>query len=173
MANVTYSRNLRIGEHHIVIRRWRESDRAALAHMVLHCLEINYDAGADMQATPKNALALVDLGYAASAKGEPCFVVDLRSGECPGPIGYTLWCSLPNPLGLDYRGNPLYGLGTYVMPPFQRAGISTALRDVAERDAKTQGFTKVVGTAFTVPGLQSVLSRGYVVTGQSVEKVFG
>jgi GNAT superfamily N-acetyltransferase len=154
-----------------VIRPWAAQDELALLHMVTHCLEINYDAGADMQPTLRNAQVLVKLGMLAATRGEPCLVADAGGIDCPGPIGYTLWCSLPNPLDLDYRGRVIYGLGTYVMPPFQNTGVSRRLRNGAESEARQLGFTKVVGVAYHSVGLKSVLSRGYRVAGQHVEKV--
>ena len=154
----------------INIRHWRPDDKVDLFHMIVDCLEINYQAGADMEPTFKNADALLQMGLLAAGRGEPCLVADARGIDTPGPIGYTLWCDLPNPLGLDMRGRVLYGLGTYVMERFQKAGVSTLLRDTAEAMGRNQGFTKVVGVAYHPVGLTTVLKRGYRVAGQHVEK---
>lgn len=154
----------------ILVRQWKEGDRVSLLHMVEDCLRVNHEAGADMLPTFKNADALVTLGMLASQRGEPCLVADAREIDAPGPIGYTLWCELPNPLGLDYRGRVLHGLGTYVMPRFQRTGVSTHLRNCAEAQAGRLGFTKVVGVAYHQAGLQSVLARSYSIAGFHVEK---
>lgn len=151
----------------ITIRQWHAQDYVSLLHMVTHCLEINYNAGADMQSTFKNAEALVQLGLLASQRNEPCLVADL---DGDGPIGYTEWLELANPLGLDFRGRFLTGLGTYVMPPFQNQGVSKKLRDAAEAQGARLGFTKVGGVAYHSAGLQSVLNRGYKVAGFFTEK---
>jgi len=136
--------------------------------MIVDCLRANFDAGADMLPTQKNAEALFILGHQASLKGEPCLVAE---PEGYGVVGYTLWCDLENPLGLDYRGRILYGLGTYVRPGWRQQGVSAALRDEAEKEGARLGFIKVVGVAYHDVGLRSVLARGYRAAGVHVEKV--
>lgn len=152
------------------VRPWEEADKVSLLHMIVDCLDVNYKAGADMQPTVKNADVLWQMGLAAARRGEPCLVADARNIDAPGPIGYTCWLEMPNPLGLDFRGRVLHGLGTYVMPPFQRAGVSHLLRNEAEAMAGRLLFTKVVGVAYHDIGLASVLARGYTRAGTLVEK---
>jgi GNAT superfamily N-acetyltransferase len=150
----------------IRIRRWMRSDELDVVPMIRHCLQINYDAGADMEPTQNNADALWILGIGAALKEEPCLV----AFDGIIPVGYTLWCELPNPLGLDFRGRVLHGLGTYVIPEYRKKGISTFLRNVAEAEGGRSGFTKVVGTAYTQPGFQSVIARNYRIAGTYVQK---
>lgn len=152
------------------IRQWEEDDKISLYDMIQDCLDVNYKAGADMQPTFKNADVLWQMGLQASRRGEPCLVADHRNSDTPGPIGYTCWLEMPNPLGMDFRGRILHGLGTYVMPPFQRSGVSTLLRNEAEAQAGRLMFTKVVGIAYHDAGLKSVLSRSYRKVGTMVEK---
>lgn len=152
------------------IRPWEARDEVSLLHMILACLEDTYHNGAEMQPTPKNARVLLTLGMQAASRGEPCLVADAGGIDVPGPIGYNLWTSLPNPLGLDFRCRVLHGLGTYVMVPFRRYGVSRDLRVRAERIGADQGFDKVAGVAFDPVGLRSVLGRGFRPVGQYVEK---
>lgn len=154
----------------LLVRPWKEADKVSLYHMIEDCLRINYAAGADMQPTFKNADVLWQMGLQASRRGDPCLVVSALNIDAPGPIGYTCWLEMPNPLGMDFRGRVLHGLGTYVMPRFQRAGVSHHLRNCAEVQAAEMGFTKVVGVAYHEAGLKSVLARGYRNVGTHVEK---
>jgi len=150
-----------------IVRLWRREDRALLIPMIQDCLAANHEAGSDWLPTEKNAEALCEMGMLASEKGEPCMVATTEEWH----LGYTLWCELPNPLGLDFRGRVLHGLGTYVMPEYREQGLSAELRDRAEYEAKRLGFTKVVGTAYHQAGLQSVLARNYTIAGYHVERV--
>jgi GNAT superfamily N-acetyltransferase len=161
---------MRLGGNDLTIRRWERSDEPALLPAILDCLAVNFEAGADMRPTERNAKALCALGMLAAERGEPCLVVVHRYVE-NGILGYTLWCELPNPLGLDFRGRVLHGLGTYVKPEARKLGVSHFLRNEAERQAQVLGFTKVVGVAYHDAGLQSVLARGYRPCGTQVEKV--
>lgn len=156
-----------IDDHDITVRPWKVEDREALLPMVQDCLRVNYQAGADMKATPKNADILVQMGMLAAPKGEPCLVAEV---DGLGLVGYTLWCSLPNPLGMEFRGNILHGLGTYVTLQHRRSGLAHLLRNEAEAQALRQGFTKIVGCAYHSAGFQSVLARNYRVAGTLVEK---
>jgi acetyltransferase (GNAT) family protein len=151
----------------MTVRLWTPDDSEALAEMIQDCLLVNHAAGADMLPTPKNANALLVMGLQAAARGEPCLFAALDSGE---PMGYTEWLDLGNPLGLDYSGRILYGLGTYVKPRFRQMKLSHQLRDQAEMMAADLGFKKVVGVAYHDVGLQSALARGFRVTGFHVEK---
>lgn len=157
---------MQFGEYDVTIRQWAAEDRVDLLHMVMECLRINREAGAEMLPTYKNTDVLVQMGMLGSARGEPCLVACIPDG----PIGYTLWTELPNPLGLDFGSRVLHGLGTYVMEPYRRLGISAHLRNVAEAQALRMGFDKITGTAYHGAGAQSVLTRGFRVVGAHVEK---
>lgn len=148
------------------IRTWGLADREAMIPMILDCLETNFQAGADMLPTYKNADVLWRVGVLASAKGEPTLVATIDDK----PVGYTLWCDLPNPLDMDLKHRILYGLGTYIAEPYRRIGLSEHLRNVAEGMAARSGFTKISGTAYHEAGLQSVLKRGFAPAGILVEK---
>lgn len=138
-----------------------------LSGMIEDCLRINNESGADMLPTEKNADVLWQMGILAAEKGEPCLVAQVDSA----PVGYTLWCELANPLGLDFERRVLHGLGTYVLPEHRRSGVAKGLRDKAEALAAALGFDKVVGVAYHEAGLMSVINRGWVGSGVHVEKV--
>jgi GNAT superfamily N-acetyltransferase len=149
-----------------MIRQWTAADQDALLPLIQDCLRVNYEAGADMQPTLKNACALFAVGLQAAGRGEPCLVATVE-GEI---AAYTLWCELPNPLGLDFRQRVLHGLGTYVCPAYRGVGLSHHIRNVAEAQGGRLGFDKVVGIAYHDAGLSAVRSRNYQVTGTQVEK---
>lgn len=158
---------MNIAGYDVTVRQWTAEDRVPLLHMVQDCLDVNHQAGADMLPTYKNVDVLVKMGMLASDRGEPCLIADVAA---IGPVGYTLWCELPNPLGLDFAARVLHGLGTYVLPPYRRVKVSEHLRNVAEAQAKRLGFEKIVGVAYHEAGAQSVLRRGFTVVGAHVEK---
>lgn len=150
-----------------MIRGWNEDDREALIVMIQDCLAINQAAGAEMLPTRKNAEALYALGIQASNAGQPCYVA-VEKGV---PVGYTLWCELPNVLGLDFAAKIMHGLGTYVVPTHRRSGVSERLRDEAEGLARQLGYDKIVGIAYHAPGFLSCTKRGFKAVGVNVEKV--
>lgn len=150
-----------------MIRGWKREDRDVLVQMIQDCLAINHGAGAEMLPTEKNADALWQLGILAAEKGEPCMVA--VDGDVL--VGYTLWCELPNALGLDFSARILHGLGTYVSPADRRKGVANELRDRAEQLAKVLGFEKIVGVAYHEAGFVTVAKRGWKAVGVNVEKV--
>jgi len=152
----------------MIARFWEEKDRGALIPMVEDCLAINQAAGAEMRPTVKNASVLVEMGLRAAAANQPCLVAQLPDGTL---VGYTLWCELPNALGLDFTSRILHGLGTYVVPTHRREGVSDALRDHAEQIAARLGYDKIVGIAYHEPGFASCSKRGFKAVGVNVEKV--
>lgn len=158
-----------LGTYDITLRRWEQVDEEQMLACIHDCLSINYEAGADMQPTAKNARVLWQMGLLAAERGEPCLAA-LRRAFPRDILGYTLWCELPNPLGMDFRCRVLHGLGTYVREPYRKIGLSNHLRTQAERDAGALGFGKVVGIAYHEPGLKSVLARSYRPVGTMVEK---
>lgn len=147
------------------IRPWAASDARVLHAMILDCLRVNHEAGAHMLPTEKNAEVLVAVGLRASERGDPCLLASLDE-----PVGYTLWCELPNPLGLEFEDRLLHGLGTYVRPSHRRRHIATALRDAAEAQAARMGFGRVIGVAYHEAGLESLRSRSWQVYARELEK---
>jgi GNAT superfamily N-acetyltransferase len=151
----------------MMIRGWHESDKECLVEMIQDCLAINHGAGAEMLPTKKNAEALWAVGIQASNAGQPCYVAVERGV----PVGYTLWCELPNVLGLDFCAKIMHGLGTYVAPAYRNTGVSKRLRDEAEGLAKQLGYDKIVGIAYHEAGFVTVAKRGWKAVGVNVEKV--
>jgi L-amino acid N-acyltransferase YncA len=94
-------------------------------------------------------------------------VAENKGGEI---VGFCAWVSLP-----ISRPGEAMGVGTYVTPEYQRTGISSAMRQVMERDLRARGITSVVGVAAAGNwgGLESALKAGFSVTGWVVKKELG
>lgn len=149
----------------MIIRPWAPGDGEAVRAMILDCLRVNAEVGADMLPTDKNAGILWNLGIKWASEGEPTLVYVMDNA----PIAYTLWGGLPNPIGIDYRDRICSGLGTYVLPSYRKRGVSVALRAEAERQAKARGYNRVCGVAYHEAGLVSALRAGFIAVGSQVE----
>jgi len=148
------------------IRPWEPEDEHALWPMVRDCLQVNFEAGADLQPTAANTGKLVTLGLSWAQRGEPTLVA-LLDGKV---VAFTLWGSFENNLGLQMRDNFCVGLGTYVLPEQRHRGVASDLRTWAMRVALERGYARILGTAYHDAGLASVLALGFRAVGTQVEK---
>ncbi len=145
-------------------RPWQPRDADALRPMIRDCLAANFEAGADIAPTDKSVAALLMLGMAWAAKGDPTLIA-ARHGEV---LGYTLWGQFSD-ANMDLREGLALGLGTYVLPAFRNARVATRLRAAALEAAHARGYTLIRGVTYHDAGLRSCMAAGFYVTGHTVE----
>lgn len=146
------------------LRAWQQSDVDVIVPMLLDCLRVNADAGADLAPTQHNAETFAALGVRWSAEGEPSLVAVDEQGEV---AGFTLWGGMPCPW--EFVAPLCHGICTYVRADVRRTGVASALRERALMVAKRRGYAKVTGVAFHAEGKASALANGFTVVGEQVE----
>lgn len=149
----------------MILRLWTLDDAPALLPLVLAFLTEHYAVGGDIQPTEENAAHLVALGVHRATLGDPVFL----AGDEDGIVGFALWCGTPES-PITMRDKVCQGLGTYVVPPRRRDGISILLRESAFIQAAVAGYTRIDGVARDKKGLESSKRVGFTAVGAYVTK---